>query len=919
MASSAANADTASSDPGDATSLTPAYPSDREADVVLRDGSTVHVRPVRTDDGPAIRSFLEGLSQESIAFRFFGVPSLDWVTNWSVDVDYSDRFALVAESGSPRSVIAHAAYIREGADRAEVAFLVDDAWQGQGISTIMLAHLSEVAQAHGIATFTAEVLPANHRMIEVFRESGFPVQMKSTPDAIAVELPTSLSEAARRRFEEREQIAAVAAARSFLEPRSVAVIGASRRRGTVGAEILHNLLASGFEGLVYAVNDHAEVVQSLPAYPSVVDIPGQVELGIVAVPAEDVVKVAADCAKAGVRALLVISAGFAEAGEEGTARQRELLDVCRDAGIRIVGPNCLGVLNTAPEVRLNATFAPTPAVPGRVGFMSQSGGLGIAIIEAAGRLGLGLSSFVSVGNKVDLSGNDFLQYWEQDPGTDVALLYLESFGDARKFGRVAPRFARRKPLLAVKSGRSAAGARATSSHTGALLSASDVTVDALFKQAGVIRTDTLAELFGVASLLTTQPIPRGDRVAIVTNAGGPGIMCADACQADGVDVPELPVEVRTALAEFLPAAASTGNPVDMLATASAEDYRKTLTTLIEAEVCDAILAIFVPPLVTQAPDVAKAMSEVAATKPAVPIAAVFMSSEGPPEELRAGSVQVPGYEFPEAAARAVALAAGYGRWRARPEGPLAGPPDTHPERAAAIISQALARGAEWLEPRAVVELLDCYGLPLVPTQVVSGPTEAVAAAEKIGGPVALKAVAPGLVHKTDAGGVRLGLQGARAIRGAAAEIEAAITASGRTLDGLIVQPMAPAGVELIVGVVNDHNFGPVLACGAGGTAAELLRDVAVRITPVSERDAQEMLRSLRTFPLLDGYRGAPRTDLGAIEDVLLRISALVDTHPEIAELDCNPVVASPEGARILDARVRVEAPPPVPPMLSLGA
>jgi acetate---CoA ligase (ADP-forming) len=886
---------------------------------VLRDGSTVHVRPVRPDDGPAIRSFLEALSPESIAFRFFGVPSLDWVTNWSVDVDYSDRFALVAESGSPRSVIAHAAYVREDDERAEVAFLVDDAWQGHGISTILLAHLSEVAHAHGISTFTAEVLPANHRMIEVFRESGFPVQMKSTVDAIAVELPTSLSEPALRRFEERERSAAVAAARSFLEPRSVAVIGASRNRGTVGAEILHNLLANGFEGLVYAVNDHAEVVQSLPAYHSVLDIPDKVELGIVAVPAEDVVKVAGDCAKAGVRALLVISAGFAEAGEEGAARQRELLDVCRDAGIRIVGPNCLGVLNTAPEVRLNATFAPTPAVPGRVGFMSQSGGLGIAIIEAAGRLGLGLSSFVSVGNKVDLSGNDFLQYWEQDPGTDVALLYLESFGDARKFGRIAPRFARSKPLLAVKSGRSAAGARATSSHTGALLSASDVTVDALFKQAGVIRTDTLAELFGVASLLTTQPIPAGGRVAIVTNAGGPGIMCADACQADGVEVPELPSKVRAALATFLPAAASTSNPVDMLATASAEDYRQTLRTLIDADVCDAILAIFVPPLVTPASDVAKALSEVAAAKPGVPIAAVFMSSEGPPAELRAGSVPVPGYEFPEAAARAVALAAGYGRWRARPERLVSRPAGTHPERAAAIISQALARGTEWLEPRAMIELLDSYGLPMVPTRVVSGAGEAVAAAQEIGGPVALKAVATGLVHKTDAGGVRLGLQGADDVRDAASEIEAAITGTDRRLDGLIVQPMAPAGVELIIGVVNDRDFGPVLACGAGGTTAELLRDVAVRITPVSEPEAREMLRSLRTFPLLDGYRGAPRVDTRAIEDALLRVSALVEAHPEVAELDCNPVVASPDGAMILDARVRVEAPPPVPPMPSLGA
>jgi acetyl coenzyme A synthetase (ADP forming)-like protein len=903
----------------DAAALPQDYPRDREADIVLRDGSTVHVRPVRADDGPAIRTFLEALSPESIGFRFFGRPDLDWVTNWSVDVDYADRFALVVEGGSPRTLLAHAAYIRQDGKAAEVAFMVADAWQGRGISTILLAHLAEVAEQHGIPTFTAEVLPANHRMIDVFRQSGFPIEMRSTPDAIAIELPTSLSDDAIERFEERERIAAVAAVRSFLEPRSVAVIGASRRRGTIGGEILHNLIIGGFEGPVYAINDHADVVQSLPAYDSVAKIPDQVELAVIAVPAEQVIEVARECAAAGVRALLVISAGFAEAGEEGARRQRELMDVCREAGIRIVGPNCLGALNTAPGVRLNATFAPSAAVPGRVGFMSQSGGLGIAIIEAAGRLDVGLSSFVSVGNMADLSGNDFLQYWEQDPGTDVALLYLESFGNARKFARIAPRFTRRKPLLAVKSGRSAAGARATSSHTGALLSASDVTVDALFKQAGVIRTDTLGELLGVASLLTTQPIPRGDRVAIVTNAGGPGIMCADACHADGVDVPELPPALRKKLAGFLPAAASLGNPVDMLATASADDYRRTIRALIDADVCDAILAIFVPPLVTEAVDVAIALREVAETDPGVPIASVFMTSEGPPPDLGSGRVQVPGYEYPEDAARAVALAAAYGDWRARPERTFTPPSGTRPDQAAAIISQQLARGSDWLPPASVAQLLDCYGLPLIPTRVVSGAAEAVTAAAELGGPVALKAVAQDLVHKSDAGGVRLGRDGAEAVGDAAAGIEAAVARAGHKLEGLIVQPMARPGVELIIGVVNDRSFGPVLACGAGGTTAELIRDVAVRITPVSDRDAHEMLRSLRTFPLLEGYRGTPPCDHAAIEDVLLRVSALVETHPEIAELDLNPVVASPEGALILDARVRVEAAPPVPPMPSLEA
>jgi acetate---CoA ligase (ADP-forming) len=893
------------------------YPREQESDIPLRDGSTVHVRPVRHDDADAMRSFLETVSDDSIAFRFFGAPSTEWIVSWSVDVDYADRFALVAESGGSHRIVAHAAYVRDGEDRAEVAFLVADAWQGRGISTILLAHLAGAAERHGISTFTAEVLPVNHRMIEVFRQSGFPVDLRSNRDAIHVEFPTSLSPEALARFDERERIAAVAAVRSVLEPRSVAVIGASRRRATVGGEILHNLLTGGFTGPVYPVNAQADVVQSIRAYRSVADIPERVDLAVVVVPAQSVVAAARECAEAGVRALVVISAGFAEAGEEGTRRQQELVTVCRSAGMRLVGPNCLGVLNTATDVQMNATFAGQAPVPGRVGFMSQSGGVGIAIMGAAARLGVGLSSFVSVGNKADLSGNDFLRYWEEDPNTDVALMYLESFGNPRKFARVAPRFARCKPLLAVKSGRSSAGARATSSHTGALLAASDVTVDALFDQAGVIRADSLHELFGVAALLSSQPVPRGDRVVIVTNAGGPGIMCADACQAYGVDVPALSAEVQAQLAEFLPAESSLSNPVDMIATASAEHYRRTMLTLIEADACDAILAIFVPPLVTAAQDVARAINEVAASRAAVPIAAVFMTGAAPPAELNGDGVHVPGYEFPEEAARAVALAAKHGRWRARGESEPAPPPVERAHEAAAVISSALARGVEWLSPAEVVSLLECYGLPLVATQLASDTDAVVAAAAKLGGPVALKASADHLIHKTDAGGVRLGLRGEAEIRQAVDEIRAAVTDAGFELDGVIVQPMAPQGVELIVGVAGDPSFGPVLACGAGGTLAELTKDIAVRLTPVGPLDAREMIRSLRSFPLLDGYRGAEPCDVAAIEDVLLRVSAMVEAHREIVELDCNPLIARPDGALIVDARVRVEPSAPPAPISAL--
>ncbi len=893
------------------------YPSQREADIALRDGSTVHVRPVRAADESAIRAFLHDVSRESIGFRFFGPPDLEWVTSWSLDVDYADRFGLVAATGSPSRIIAHAAYARIDDERAEVAFLVAEAWQGRGISTIMLAHLAAAAEQHGIAMFIAEVLPANHRMIEVFRYSGFPIETRSTRDAIEVELPTSLSPEAIARFEERERTAAIAAVRRFLAPRSVAVVGASRRRGTIGGEILHNLIEGEFTGDLYPVNEHADSVQSLPAYRSVSHVPGPVDLAVVVVPAERAIGVARDCAASGVPALLVISAGFAEVGKEGRERQKELMDVCRASGMRLVGPNCLGVLNTAADVRLNATFAAHQAPPGRVGFLSQSGGLGIAIIEGARRLGVGLSSFVSVGNKADLSSNDLLEYWEQDPGTDVALLYLESFGNPRKFARVARRFARTKPILAVKSGRSGAGARATSSHTGALLSASDVTVDALFHQAGVIRTETLHDLLDVAVLVADQPIPRGDRIAIVTNGGGPGIICADACQANGVQVPEIPPELGAELRQLVPNAASLGNPVDLLASASADDYRRALRALTKAGLCDVILVIFVPAMLTAADEVAAAVSELAQDSGDCTIAAVFMTGDRAPPQLSSGSVRVPSYEFPEDAARAVALAARHGVWRSTPAGTVPRLDGCRPDEATAVISEELHRGSSWLAPERVATLLRCYGLPLIATRVVPDAAGAIAAAAELGVPVALKAVATGLLHKSDAGGVALDLDGIEAVGAAALQIEAAVQRAGHELEGFVVQPMAPRGVELIVGVVHDQSFGPVLACGAGGTTAELIKDVAVRLTPLTDREAGEMLRSLKTFALLDGYRGADPCDLAAIQDVLLRVSEMVQRHPEIAELDCNPLIVGPQGATIVDARLRVDASAPEAPVSSV--
>ena len=884
---------------------------------MLRDGSTVHVRPVRPDDREALKRFLERLSPDSRSLRFFSLGvNLDGAADWAADVDYDLRFGLVALGGTRQAVVGHATWSRDDPDddHAEVAFEIADAYQGNGLGTILLAHLADAAQERGVSAFEAEVLPHNHRMAEVFRESGFAVRTRSGPDVLRVEFPTEMSDDALDRFDDRDRTAAEAAVAKFLRPGSVAVIGASRERGTVGGEIFHNLIATAFEGPVYPVNPRARVVQSVPAFSSVRDVLSDVELAVVAVPAPLVADVARQCAAKGVDAMLVISAGFAETGDEGRARQDELVAICREAGIRLIGPNCLGVLNTSPDVRLDAMFGPLFPPHGNVGFLSQSGALGLAVIDYAQELGLGLSSFVSVGNKADISGNDLIQYWESDPETDVILLYLESFGNPRKFARIAPRVAREKPIVAVKSGRSAAGARATSSHTGALISASDVTVDSLFRQAGVIRTDTLAELFDVARVLANQPLPRGRRVAIVTNAGGPGILCADTCESRGLEVPELPPAAREELAAFLPAEASLANPLDMIATAPAAHYRQALAVLARHDCVDAIVAIFIPPLATRSEDVALAIrAAVDEFERPLPVVSVFMTSEGKPPGLTSERGAIPAFAFPEDAGRALARAVNYGVWRASPDGEIPRFDDARIEEAGAVIASALGRRAEWLAPEEVERLLRCYGLPLVESRTVAGAEAAAAAAGELGGSVALKAVAPTIVHKTELGAVAVNLAGPEAVMEAATGMSERLAAAGHQPAGFVVQRMAAPGVEMLVGVAHDRHFGPVIACGAGGIAAEVMKDVAVRITPLTDRDARTMVSSLRSFPLLEGFRGAPRADVAALEEVLLRVGAMVEAHPEVAEMDCNPVVVSAQGAVIVDARVRVEAVAPAGP------
>ena len=692
------------------------------------------------------------------------------------------------------------------------------------------------------------------------------------------------------RTDERDHVAVAASLQPFFSPAGIAVIGASSRSGSIGGELFRNVLRGEFAGVAYPVNRSGEPVAGVRAYRSIAEIGEPVDLAVVCLPGDAVLDAAAEALSAGVRALCVISAGFAETGSEGRERQERLLDLVRASGARLLGPNCLGIAVSGP--RLNATFGPNALPPGNVGFSSQSGALGLAVLERAAERGLGLSAFVSVGNKADVSSNDLLEYWEDDTNTAVVLLYLESFGNPRKFARVARRVARSKPIVAMKAGRTAAGARAASSHTAAL-AGSEAAVDALFHQAGVLRADTLEELLDITSLLAAQPLPRGNRVAILTNAGGLGILCADACEAAGLSLPELSNETIEGLASILPSEASAANPVDMLGSATASTYAAALPLLLGDGSVDAVIALFVPPVMTGADEVASAIvrSVEDAGEKEKPVLACLISADGTPAQLLSGIVAP--FSYPESAARALGRAAERAEWLRRPRGrvPKLGNIDRH---AARKLVESSSEG--WLDPDLTRRLLTSYGLPLVAERRVESVDEALIAAEEIGYPVVLKTAAAG-VHKTETGGVAIDLRDSEEIREAAHRIGAP----------LLVQPMVRNGVELLVGAVQDPVFGPLIALGPGGTLAELIGDAAFRLTPLTDFDAQELAQTGKAGILLSGFRGAAPSDLEAVEDLLLRISQLAEDLPEVAELDLNPVIAGPDGCVVVDARVRIAA------------
>lgn len=887
--------------------------------IILSDGTSADVRCAHAQDHEALAEFFERLSPEAHHRRFFSLAPLSdaLVTTLCDNSDPTKVMTLLVTrilNGKVR-IVATGSYLRKQHDTAEVAFAVDDTLRGKGLATLLLERLALAAVQHGYRRFWAVTHFDNQPMLDVFRNSGFEINERPEGGEIDIDLSVLPNEKNVAFQESRDRIATVASLRPFFRPAAVAVVGASRDSTSIGAHVLDSLVRNRFQGPVYPVNPKATVVGCIHAYPSVRDLPETVELAIVVVPRDAVLGVVDDCGARGVRALVVITAGFAETDSEGRALQKELVQKVRGYGMRLIGPNCMGLLNTHPLVQLAATFSPVFPAAGRIAMSSQSGALGLAVLAAASRAGIGLSKFVSVGNKADVSGNDLLQYWEEDPDTDVILLYLESFGNPRRFSRIARQVSRRKPIVTIKSGRSKSGSRAAGSHTAALTS-NDSAVDALFRQSGVIRADTLEEMFDIAAALGNQPLPPGRRVGIITNAGGPGILCADACEAGGLLIPEFSSELRGRLQEMLPKTASLANPIDMIASASPQQYRSSIETVLASQEVDALMVLFIPVGLGSTDEVLQGIaagisSARAAGATDKPVYACLMMEPGARTQLRANHETIPCYSFPEAGARAVARIAAYAEWRAQPEGMIPDFTDLDLAAIRSICRKAMEfNESGWLSADETREVLSSMRMPQPKSGFAKTSDEAVELGRSIGFPVAVKLASRAITHKTEMGGVCLNLANADAVRSAFANIRDRLQNEQLldSMDGVVVQQMLAGGVEIMMGATHDPLFGPLVAFGLGGIHVEILADVCFRLTPLTDRDAAEMVRSIRGAKLLNGYRGHPAANISAIEELLLRLSRLVEEVPEILEVDLNPVFAlsAPDGCMIADARIRLQ-------------
>jgi acyl-CoA synthetase (NDP forming)/GNAT superfamily N-acetyltransferase len=864
---------------------------------LLTDGSTIEIRPPVPADAPAVRTLFDELTPQSRYLRFMGSAPA------SASSESADRIcrpasashgAVIAIRGG--EVVGVAEYeVAGGATGAEFACAVADRMHHRGIGTLLLEQLVLLARDNGIRAFEAMMLTSNHPMLQVFADLGLRIDRAVDGEVSTVTIWLDESEHYLDAQARRESTADAMSLQPLFRPDLVAVIGAGRSRTSIGHAVLSNIRNGGFPGVLYAINPHAREIDGIACYPSVSELPETPDLAIVAVPAGAVVDVADECGRRGVRALVVVTSGLGAQGPE-------LHDTCRRHGMRLVGPNGLGIVSALSGAgRLNATFAASTPVAGNAGLVAQSGGVGIALLEHLGRLGIGVSTFASVGDKYDVSANDMLQWWEHDGRTEVGLLYVESFGNPRKFARTARRVARQLPLLTVKAGTSDAGRRAAASHTAAAATPA-ASRDALFHQAGVIATESLAELIDAAALLAVQPAPVGNRIAVVSNAGGIGVIAADACVAAGLTVPTLTPAEAAQLAELLPAGAACGNPVDTTAAATADQFHRCLEWLAGCADISAVLALIAP---TALGELTPAFTEAPARFP-VPVLAVRIEQPATVDMLRgADGTRIPCYADPRSAARALAHAVRYQHWTTRPPGVLADLAELDRAAATRIVREYLAGRPEggWLPPEACAQLLAAYGIPAAPLVLARTEAEAVAAATAIGGPVAMKAYWPELVHKSDLGAIRLGLDGPEQVRAAHRRFRDQF---GERLTGVAVQAMVEPGVEVLVGAVQDPVFGPLVAFGSGGVDTDLVADRVVRLTPLTDVDAAELVDTARVSALLRAHRGRPAADRTALLDLIARVARLADDLPELMELDLNPVMVRPDGVITADARVRLE-------------
>ncbi|MCW2735778.1 bifunctional GNAT family N-acetyltransferase/acetate--CoA ligase family protein [Nocardioides sp.] len=863
-----------------------------EADVLLRDGRTAHIRPMQPSDRDLLVDFYARVSDQSKYYRFFSpMPELsERDLDRFTRVDHRDRVALILTVGGEMIAVGRFDTIRPG--YAEVAFLVEDKHQGRGIGQLLLEHLAQAGRERGIEEFVAEVLPDNQAMIHTFKDAGYQVKSAFEDGVMELVFRIDPTDTAIGVMEQREHRAEYASIERFFSPKSVAIIGASRRQETIGRALVRHLVLGNFAGRIYVVNPNADSVAGMPAWKTVGEIPGDVDVAIVAVPAESVQDVVLDCAAKGVHGLVVISSGFAETGEEGLMRQRRLVGLSRSYGLRLIGPNALGIINTDPEVSLNASLSSVMPPRGRAGFFCQSGALGSAILEKVQNRGLGLTTFVSAGNRADVSGNDLLQYWEEDDATEVVLLYLESIGNPRKFSRVARRVSRRKPIVAVRSGRSSQGV--PMGHAVRKIAAPPEAVDAMFRQAGIIQVESLEEMFDVAQLLAHQPLPRGRRVAIVGNSDALGLLAADAANSVGLVV---------------------NKQVALGADATAEDFEDALDGAIDDPEVDAVVAIFIPPL-----NVAGAREDVANVLAAVgeqsdkPIVSTFLGTEGVPELLRvpdvagssAGRGSVPSYPAVEAAVRALARVVEYAVWLRMPQSTVSDLASADRDAARHLVNELLMNHPEGrdLDFDEQHRLLKAYGIDMWDTYAVESLDEAIAAGETLGWDVVLKATADHLRDRPDLAHVWRNIDNAEEMADAWESLNDLITDPGRA--GFVVQRNAPPGVPVTIATIEDPLFGPVISFGIGGPLTELLGDRSYRIPPLADHDAQDMVREIKASPLLFGYRGSEIVDVEEIERLVRQVAQLQHDLPQVRALQLPLVLAGAQGTAVLGANVRVE-------------